>query len=205
LARERSDDEAQAAPLIRAVEALLFSADRPLSLGLLQGLLGEDNERALRIALRALAVRYDGEHCGIALLEVAGGFQLRTAPDLAALVTSLREVRPMRLSRAALETLSIVAYRQPVTRAEITAMRGVDSAAPVKTLVEMDLLRPVGRRLDAPGRPKTFGTSPRFLHLFGLRSLDDMPTLTAADDLPPLLRVPDDDDAAADTSPSSSP
>jgi segregation and condensation protein B len=173
--------------VVRATEALLFSADRPLSIGQLQSLIGEDSERTLRLALQALASRYDGLRSGMSLVEVAGGFQLRTASDLGPLVAMLREVRPLRLSRAALETLSIVAYRQPITRAEITALRGVDSTAPVKTLLEMDLLRPVGRRLDAPGRPRTFGTAPR----------DDLPPLNT-DDPPPLLRIPDDD-APTDT------
>lgn len=190
-------DQSELDPVVRATEALLFSADRPLSIGQLQSLIGEDSERTLRLALQALASRYDGLRSGMSLVEVAGGFQLRTASDLGPLVAMLREVRPLRLSRAALETLSIVAYRQPITRAEITALRGVDSTAPVKTLLEMDLLRPVGRRLDAPGRPRTFGTAPRFLHLFGLRSLDDLPPLNT-DDPPPLLRIPDDD-APTDT------
>ena len=107
---------------------------------------------------------------------MAAGFQFRTRPEFAEVILAATPERKLRLSRPALETLALVAYRQPLTRAEIEDLRGVDCGAVVKSLLERDLVRIVGRR-DAPGRPALYGTSATFLETFGLRGLTDLPAL----------------------------
>ena len=114
---------------------------------------------------------------GLRLMEVASGFQLRTAPEHRNFVTASLRVKPQRLSKAALETLAIIAYRQPLTRAEVDEIRGVDSAGSLKTLLERTFLRILGRK-DEPGRPVLYGTSREFLEFFGLRDLQSLPTLS---------------------------
>lgn len=110
------------------------------------------------------------------IAEVGGGYQFRTRPEYAEVIRAAQPDRKLRLSRAALETLAVIAYRQPLTRAELEEMRSVDCGAVMKGLLERSLLRIVGRR-DAPGRPVLYGTSAEFLETFGLRSLRDLPTL----------------------------
>ena len=110
------------------------------------------------------------------IAEVGGGYQFRTRPEYAEVIRAAQPDRKMRLSRPALETLAVIAYRQPLTRAELEEMRSVDCGAVLKGLLERSLLRIVGRR-DAPGRPVLYGTSAEFLETFGLRSLRDLPTL----------------------------
>ena len=178
---------------VRAIEALLFAADRPLNLPTLEVVLGSGSQDEIQSALGQLGQHYDGVRSGLVLVEVAGGYQLRTAPDLGALVGQLRESRPARLSPAALETLSIIAYRQPVTTSDVTELRGVDASGVIRTLLDMGIIRVLGRR-ETPGRPRLFGTTKRFLSLFGLRGLDDLPALrgdSAEVEPPPLLRTPD--------------
>src|SRR5260370_3839982 len=115
-------------------------------------------------------------HRGIALDEVAGGWLFRTNVQFAPFVRELTSERPVRLSRAQIETLAIVAYRQPVTRPEIDDIRGVDTGATLKLLLERDLLRILGKK-DEPGRPLLYGTTTQFLEFFGLKSLKELPTL----------------------------
>ena len=154
----------------RMAEALLFAAAGPLSLSDLQGRLPAWADGGQ--ALADLRARYAGR--GVELTEVAGGWAFRTAPDLAGLMTAERE-EPRRLSRAALETLAIIAYHQPVTRAEIEAVRGVAlSRGTLDLLLEVGFVRMRGRR-RTPGRPVTFGTTEAFLEQFGLPSLADLP------------------------------
>jgi segregation and condensation protein B len=110
------------------------------------------------------------------LVEVAGGWVFRTGVEFAPFVRELTSQRPVRLTRAQVETLAIVAYRQPITRPEIDEIRGVDSGATLKLLLERDLVRILGKK-DEPGRPILYGTTGAFLEFFGLRSLKDLPTL----------------------------
>lgn len=170
-------DGLQPAPwqVVPAVEALLFAAEAPLTEARLDELLGRPGAEAIRGALGALSVRY-GEGSGIRLVQVAKGWQLRTDPQLSRWVAALRGGRPVRLSRAALETLSIVAYRQPVTKAEIDELRGVDCGGVLRMLVDRGLVAVTGR-LDEPGRPLVYGSTGQFLSMFGLRDLSDLPTL----------------------------
>jgi segregation and condensation protein B len=133
-------------------------------------------EALLREALAVLQQRYASGSTGVVLVEVGGRWQLRTDPQLGAYVRRLLQVKPMRLTRAALETLAIVAYRQPVTRPEIEDLRGVDSGAVTKALLERKLIRILGKK-DEPGRPLLYGTTKEFLELFSLRDLTQLPTL----------------------------
>jgi segregation and condensation protein B len=157
------------------VEALLFAAEKPLELSALRDATQMDEE-LLRQAIALLQQRYSSGASGVVLVEVGGRWQLRTDPQLAAYVRRLLQVKPMRLTRAALETLAIVAYRQPVTRPEIEDLRGVDSGAVTKALLERKLIRILGKK-DEPGRPLLYGTTKEFLELFSLRDLTQLPTL----------------------------
>lgn len=154
----------------RRVEALLFAAAGPLSAADIARRLPEDAD--VGRALSRLVERYRDR--GVTLQVVADRWSFRTAPDLGFLMTEERE-EPRRLSKAALETLAIVAYHQPVTRAEIESVRGVSlSKGTLDQLLEMGFVRLRGRR-RTPGRPVTYGTADRFLEHFGLASLSDMP------------------------------
>ncbi len=158
------------AALERQVEALLFAAAGPLSLPDLEARLPEGADVA--VAIEALAARYAGR--GVNLVSVAGRWRFQTAEDLAYLMTQERE-EPRRLSKAGQETLAIVAYHQPVTRAEIEAVRGVQaSRGTLDVLLELGLVKMRGRR-RTPGRPVTFGTTDAFLEHYGLAGLADLP------------------------------
>jgi segregation and condensation protein B len=163
-----------AARLESIVESLLFASDRPLGLTDLKRLLGERDAKKVTAALEALKARH--EDTGIQLVSVAGGFQFRTHPENGVWVSKLIAGRPQRLSRALLETLSIVAYRQPVTRPEIDEIRGVDCGPVLKTLLDRGLVRMIGKKEDV-GRPILYGTTPDFLRTFSLRDLNELPTL----------------------------
>lgn len=158
-----------------AVEALLFASDKPVDLAALREATQFD-EQLLRDALASLQQKHAAGSSGTVLVEVAGRWQLRTDPGLAAYVRRMLQVKPMRLTRAALETLAIIAYRQPVTRPEIEDLRGVDSGAVTKALLERKLVRILGKK-DEPGRPLLYGTTKEFLELFSLRDLTQLPTL----------------------------
>jgi len=159
------------------IESLLLVADRPLAPARLAQLLGGTVEpAAIREVLDGWGAELDQGRSGIRLARGAGGYRLRTDEANAPWIRALTRRRPIRLSRAALEALAIVAYRQPVTRAGIDDVRGVDSSVVLRSLLEKDLLRIVGRR-DEPGRPMLYGTTARFLEVFGLGGLSDLPSL----------------------------
>lgn len=158
------------------VEALIFIADAPVSLDRLCGLLEEHPRGEIREALAWIAAEYDRMGSALQLVEVGGGYQFRTRPELAEVLRRTTKTKPFRFSQSALETLAIVAYRQPVTRAEVEHLRGVDSGGVLKTLLEKRLLRILGRK-DIPGKPIIYGTSREFLELFGMKDLASLPTL----------------------------
>ncbi len=158
------------------LESVLFAAGEPVSLRRLVEILGGPPAAQVRAALMRLAARYAAPERGIRLEEVAGGYQLRTARENAEWVRALFRDRPRRMGRAALETLAIIAYRQPVTRAEIEAIRGVDAEAVLAGLLQRDLIRVCGRK-ETVGRPLLYGTTERFLELFGLPDLNALPAL----------------------------
>jgi segregation and condensation protein B len=187
----------------REIEALLFAAAGALTEAEIARRLPEGADIAA--ALRDLSTRYEGR--GVVLVQVAGGWRFHTAPDLAWLMTEERQ-EPRRLSRAAQETLAIIAYHQPVTRAEIEAVRGVQaSRGTLDVLLELGLVRMRGRR-RTPGRPVTYGTTDAFLEHFGLATLSDLPgaaEMKAAGllsmDLPADFAVPDPNLPSADEDP----
>jgi segregation and condensation protein B len=158
------------------LESLLFASDRPLPINDLKRLTGERTGAKLTAALEALRERRQQEAAGIQIIEVAGGWHMRTNPENVAWVSRLVAGRPQRLSRAMLETLSIVAYRQPITRPEIDDVRGVDCGPVLKTLLDRGLVRMIGKKEEA-GRPILYGTTPEFLRIFSLKDLAELPTL----------------------------
>ncbi len=156
--------------LSRAVEATLFAASEPMTVSEIAAYVGIDAD--VKGALRDLAMRYEGR--GINLVERGGRWLFQTAPDLAHILRRERE-EARKLSRAGIETLAIIAYHEPVSRAEIEAIRGVQiSKGTLDVLMEAGWIRPAGRR-DVPGRPLTYATTPGFLAHFGLESRRDLP------------------------------
>ncbi len=158
------------------VEALIFSSDHPLSFERLVGVLEGESREDIRGALKGLVEDYARSERGIYIEEVAGGYQFRTRPDHAPWIRRLFKIGIQKISRAAIETLAIVAYKQPLTRAELEEIRGVDSAGVLKTLLDKRLVKIVGRK-DAPGRPVVYGTTKEFLEAFNLKDLSSLPTL----------------------------
>jgi len=177
---ERAEEAAPRAKLDRVqggIEAILLAADRPITRDEFLETFDEVAPSVVDRATERIELEFSGAGRGIHLERVAGGLQLRTNPDFGDAVENHVESNPVSLSRAAMETLAIVAYRQPVTRAEIEEIRGVDSSGVLRTLTEYDLVRVVGR-LDDLGRPHVYGTTDRFLEVFGLEALTDLPTLS---------------------------
>jgi len=164
------------------IEAVLFVAEEPLPLAKLQEILGDEDPAVTEASVRALALTLEGPARGLMVQEVAGGFRLATRGEAAPWIQKLQEVKPAKLSRAALETLAIIAYKQPITRAEIEAIRGVGVDGVMRTLLERGLVRMLGRKADA-GRPILYGTSGEFLEHFGFKDLGDLPTLREIDEL----------------------
>jgi segregation and condensation protein B len=164
------------------VESLIFVSDKPLSFRKIRTILEGVPGKELQELLDELKQHYRAGERGIVLEEVADGFQLRTPPENQEWVKMLIEYKPMRLSRAAMETLAIIAYRQPTTKTDVEAIRGVDSTSAVAKLLELGLLKILGRK-EIPGRPFVYGTTPEFLEVFNLSSLGDLPSLREIEDL----------------------
>jgi segregation and condensation protein B len=164
------------------IESLLFVADNPLTIQRLGEVLEGVEQKDLRATLDELQGELESGRRGVRLVEVAGGYQLRTAKVNADWVKKLLGGRPPRMGRATLETLAIIAYRQPITRAEIEAIRGVDVDGVINTLLERSLIRAVARK-DVPGRPFLYGTTPEFLQLFNLKDLTHLPTLKEMEEI----------------------
>lgn len=168
--------------LCPVIEAVLFTSGDPLTLAELAAVC-ETDEPSLREALAALRTDYSASRRGLQLVEVAGGYQLTTRPEYAVWVGRLhRMIREVRVTRPALETLAIVAYRQPLTRHEVETIRGVDCAGVLKTLLERRLVKITGRKAAA-GRPLLYGTGQEFLQCFGLKDLSELPKLREFEEL----------------------
>lgn len=164
------------------LESLVFVSEFPVRAERLAE--ATDSERGLVLRLlRELVTEYQQAGRGMLLVEVADGFQFRTPLGHTEWVRRLSHSRPFRFSRAALETLAIIAYRQPITRVEVEYLRGVDSGGVIKTLLDKHLVRILGKK-DIPGRPLIYGTTREFLELFGLRDLAALPTLKEFSELP---------------------
>ncbi|MEO8579247.1 MAG: SMC-Scp complex subunit ScpB [Gemmatimonadales bacterium] len=176
-------------PLAKLLEAALFASAIPVPVDALRAMAthAEDGETTLDAALEELRTHYETDGHGVELVEVAGGWQILTRPEYTeAIERAQLAARPQRLSAAALETLAIIAYRQPIGRAEIEEIRGVGAGAILKSLNERGLIDVVGRG-EGLGRPLHYGTTPAFLEQFALRHLEELPR---ADELAIALRAP---------------
>jgi segregation and condensation protein B len=158
------------------IEALVFASDSPLSAERIADILSGTEKADIAEALEGLIKDHETRQSGIILQFVAGGYQFRTRPEFSVWVRKLRTLRPIILSQAALETLAVIAYRQPVVKSDIDRFRGVDSSASLRTLLERKLVRIVGRK-DVPGKPIIYGTTRKFLEIFNLEDLSSLPTL----------------------------
>jgi len=158
------------------IEALSFASDAPLALEKIYIILSGVEKSEIKEALEKLVLEYNERQGGIYLQEVAGGFQFRTRPELSPWVKKLKSTKPHSLSPAAMETMAIVAYKQPIVKSEIESIRGVDVGAPLKGLLDKKLIRIVGRK-DVPGKPIIYGTTRKFLEVFNLKDLLDLPNL----------------------------
>lgn len=164
------------------LEALIFASEAPLTVERAQEMMPEVDRAALNGLLEELIGIHERRGGGFILQEIAGGFQFRTRPAFSVWVAKLKASRPSMLSPAALETLAVVAYRQPLVKAEIDRIRGVDASGALKGLLEKKLVRIVGRK-DVPGKPIIYGTTKKFLEVFNLRNLAELPTLRELKDL----------------------
>lgn len=158
------------------VECLVFAAEKPVSVEKMMEVLDYVPQAFIQEALCRLAEEYKDSDRGLELVEVAGGFQFRTKAQYAPFMEKLKGGRRPKLSRAALETLAIIAYKQPMVRAEIEALRGVDATEVLHHLLERGLVRVVGKK-EVPGRPFMYGTTRTFLEVFGLKDLSSLPSL----------------------------
>jgi segregation and condensation protein B len=176
------------------IEALLFASERPLTADQIKQAFEEDlSAEDVSSSLEALKTEYESQQRGFRLFEIAGGYQLVTDPRFAPYLKKFYQEREKkRLSQASLETLSVIAYRQPVTRADIEFIRGVNVDGALKTLLEKGLVKIVGRK-EVPGRPMLYGTTKEFLDHFGLKSVKELPALSeySLKDIEPHLLPPE--------------
>jgi segregation and condensation protein B len=187
-----------------AIEALVFVSGSPLSLDRLKGVFEEATAEQIESQLRLLQQDYIDRGSGLMLAEVAGGYQLATRPEHYEWIRKFKTVKTTtRLSKPALETLAIVAYKQPITRSEVEAIRGVNIGGIMRNLMERRLVKIVGKK-DVPGKPMMYGTSLEFLQYFGLKDLSALPTLREFQELEAgedvMEKVPLDGEEDADTS-----
>ncbi|MFO7706542.1 MAG: SMC-Scp complex subunit ScpB [Desulfobacterales bacterium] len=185
------------------VESLLFVADEALSLERLKKILPQADPQEIRTAVAALQADYDARQGGFYLTEVAGGYQFRSRPEYTGWVRRLIDPKPLRLSKAAMETLAVIAYKQPIIRADIEHLRGVDCGGVLRVLLERKLIRVLGRK-EMAGRPLIYATTKIFLETFDLRDLKDLPTPREIEEFgkPPLemrpgVSVEPEEDASA--------
>ena len=182
---------------LRIVEALVLASPEPLSADRIAKIVPDCTAPLAGELVRELNELYQKHDRAFEIWEVAGGYQFRTRAEFSGYLQQLQRQRPLRLSGAALETLSIVAYKQPATRAEVEEVRGVESGAVLKTLMDRQLVRLAGHR-DVPGRPMIYGTTRRFLEIFGLESLKDLPRLRDLEELAREQGIGDDLEADAE-------
>lgn len=162
--------------LSRIVEAVLMTSAVPISAEKLKNVIDNSQVKEIKSAISFLNEFYDSTKRSFHILEVAGGYQIYTRPQYADMVSKLDRTREPRLTQSALETLAVVAYRQPVTKAEIEKIRGVSCDSPVKTLMERDLIHVTGRA-DSPGKPALYSTTKEFLRFFQMNSTEDLPSM----------------------------
>jgi segregation and condensation protein B len=166
------------------IEALLFVSEKPLTIEQIKSVLDNLDTAQINKILEELKAEYENSNRGVRIAQVAGGFQMVTPPNLATFLKKLYKQRNAdRVSKPGLETLAIIAYKQPITRHEIESIRNVNIDGVIKSLLDRDLIRVTGRK-KAPGRPKVYGTTRQFLEYFGLKSLEELPK---TEDLSKLL------------------
>ena len=158
------------------IEALLFTSVKPLSDKDIRACIPEESQARILEALSDLKAEYEDMDRSFVIREVAQGFQVRTRAEYAPYILQMFKTSPTRLSEAALETLSIIAYKQPILRQEVERLRGVDVGGIIRTLLEKDLIKIMGRK-NLPGRPLIYGTTKKFLEVFDLKSIDSLPKL----------------------------
>ena len=158
------------------IEALLYAAEKPLSAREIRTVLPDAKEADIKKALEALREEYESLERSFTLREVANGYQFISRSEYAPYIMKMLQKSPSRLSKAAMETLAIIAYKQPILRHEIERFRGVDVGGILRTLLEKGLIRIMGRK-ELPGRPLIYGTSKRFLEVFDLKNISDLPKL----------------------------
>jgi segregation and condensation protein B len=186
----------------RIIEALILSSTEPISAMKLAEIIPYCKAGQAKDLVNELNTEYAEQDRAFEIWEIAGGYQIRTRAEFSGYLQKLQKERALRLSQAALETLAIIAYRQPATRAEIEEVRGVDAGATVKSLLDRQLIRIAGQR-EVPGRPMLYGTTRRFLEVFGLENLKNLPTLRELDEMAReqgLLQQASDDALAPEAS-----
>ncbi|MFC1835083.1 SMC-Scp complex subunit ScpB [Thermodesulfobacteriota bacterium] len=169
------------------VEGLIFSHPEPVTPESMASVLPDVSREMIGSVLEELEAEYMQRSRGFKLCRIAGGYQFRSLPGIAPWILEMKKIKPSKLSRAALEALCIVAYNQPITRGEIEQIRGVESSAIMRNLLERNLLDVVGKK-DVPGRPLLYGTTKRFLEVFGLADLASLPPL------PPVEPIDDEEE-----------
>ena len=163
--------------LAAQTEAILFASDRPVTSGKICQATETASQAAVRHAIDALNARYEQSGATFRIKEIAGGYQMQTLPEYDEVLSRLFQTRKdARLSQAAIETLAIISYRQPILRADIEAIRGVATGEVLRTLIEKQMVKIVGRA-DVLGRPMLYGTTKKFLETFGLANIDDLPNV----------------------------
>jgi len=177
------------------IESLLFVADEPLSIDRFKNIIGQAETKEIRQALEELGADYETRQGGFYLNQVAGGYQIRTRSEYMQWIKRLLQPKPLRLSKAALETLAIIAYKQPVIRSDVEHIRGVDCGGVLRVLLARKFIRVLGRR-ELPGRPLIYATTKRFLEVFDLKNLKDLPTPKEIEEFGSALS--ENMDAAAD-------
>ncbi len=186
------------------MEAIILAASEPIAPARIAAVLPSCNPSQVRAIVDELNAEYAEQRRAFEIWEVAGGYQLRSLPEFAPYLRQIQTTRPLRLSSASLETLAVIAYRQPVTRAEIEHIRGVDAGAVLRSLLDRQLVRIAGHR-EVPGRPIVYATSRRFLEVFGLAKLGDLPALRAIEALAEggdeVVSEVGDDDAEPEAAP----
>ena len=177
------DEKLEDREITGIIEALLFMSGEPLSIDRFKNVLEEIDRGKIKSLLWELQHEYDMRMSGLKIVEVAGGYQIVTRPELSVWIKKLKKIKQSaRLTAPSLETLAIIAYKQPLVKAEIEDIRGVDSTGVLKGLLDKHMIKIIGRK-DVPGRPILYATTKEFLQYFGLKDLSDLPTLKEFNEL----------------------
>src|SRR4030066_1319108 len=173
------------------IETIVCASDHPISFERLMNVLEGEQREEVRAALNEIINEYASSGRGFVIEEVAGGYQFRTRPEFAPWLKRLFKIGFQKLSKASMETLAMVAYKQPITRMEIEELRGVDSGGVLKTLMDRNFIKIIGRK-EVPGRPAVYGTTKEFLEVFDLKDLSCLPTLKE-------ITMPEEEDIGGET------